>query len=385
MLPTVQNSLASGEPMDVEYRIRTRDGAWLWLRSRAYAGRDAGGKITQWYGTSEDISELKRLRQTPQPATPAGEKDAATAIETLIGQEWSGIRHIFESVTNGISISDVTDPEMPLVYVNPAFEKLTGYSLNEVSGKNCRFLQAGERAQPGLEPLRQALHERRDVKTVLKNFRKDGTPFWNELFLSPIRDRTGNVTHYVGIQNDVTERVELEERIAHMAQHDTLTGLVNRELLMDRLTQALARAERSGRLVAVLFLDLNNLKTVNDSYGHNIGDLLIKTMGHRLAAAVRKYETAARLGGDEFVVVLEDLQDEQAAESIRLRIANQLHQPMWAAGEELHPSASIGMALYPQHGETSAELLRAADLAMYTAKNSFKQMQQASLNSRLLQ
>jgi diguanylate cyclase (GGDEF)-like protein/PAS domain S-box-containing protein len=385
MMPAVQSSLASGQPMDAEYRIRTRDEGWLWLRSRACASRDAGGKITEWYGTSEDISELKRLRQTPQPAPPAGEKDAATAIETLVGQEWSGIRHIFESVTNGISISDVTDPEMPLIYVNPAFEKLTGYSLNEVSGKNCRFLQAGEHAQPGLEPLRQAIHERRDVKTVLKNFRKDGTPFWNELFLSPIRDRTGNVTHYVGIQNDVTERVELEARIAHMAQHDTLTGLVNRELLMDRLTQALARAERSGRLVAVLFLDLNNLKTVNDSYGHNIGDLLIKTMGHRLAAAVRKCETAARLGGDEFVVVLEDLQDEQAAESIRCRIANQLHQPMWAAGEELHPSASIGMALYPQNGETSAELLRAADLAMYTAKNSFKQMQQASLNSRLLQ
>lgn len=385
MMPAVQSSLASGQPMDVEYRIRTRDGAWLWLRSRACAGRGADGKVTEWYGTSEDISELKKLQHPPQPTTAADEKDPASAIAILLGSEWSGIRHIFESVTNGISISDATDPEMPLIYVNPAFEKLTGYSLNEVSGKNCRFLQAGERVQPGLEPLRQAVHERRDAKTVLKNFRKDGTPFWNELFLSPIRDRTGNATHYVGIQNDVTERVELEARIAHMAQHDTLTGLVNRELLMDRLSQALFRAKRSGRLVAVLFLDLNKLKTVNDAFGHEAGDLLLKVVGDRLTATVRKYETAARLGGDEFVVVLEDLEDELAAERIRCRIANEIHHPMWAAGEELHPSASIGMALYPQHGETASELLRAADLAMYTAKNSFKQMQQAGLNPRLVQ
>jgi diguanylate cyclase (GGDEF)-like protein/PAS domain S-box-containing protein len=385
MMPAVQSSLLSGEPMDVEYRIRTKDGAWLWLRSRAKASRDASGKIAEWFGTSEDISELKKLRHPPQPTPSVNEKDPATSIAILLGSEWSGIRHIFESVTNGISISDVTGPEMPLIYVNPAFERLTGYGLNEISGKNCRFLQAGERVQPGLEPLRQALHERHEARTILKNFRKDGTPFWNELYLSPIRDRTGNVTHYVGIQNDVTERVELEAKVAHMAQHDTLTGLVNRELLMDRLAQALSRAERSGRLVAVLFLDLNNLKTVNDSYGHETGDLLLKVVGQRLAAAVRKCETAARLGGDEFVVVLEDLEDEEAAESIRCRIANELHQPMWAAGKELHPSASIGMALYPEQGGTPAELLRVADLAMYAAKNSSKQMQQGLPANRMLQ
>jgi diguanylate cyclase (GGDEF)-like protein len=236
-----------------------------------------------------------------------------------------------------------------------------------------------------MEPLRQALIERRDVRTVLKNFKKDGTPFWNELYLSPIRDRAGDVTHYVGIQNDVTERIELEAKVAHAAQHDALTGLPNRALLMDRLTQALARAKRNGRFVAVLFLDLDNLKTLNDDKGHDAGDLFLRVVGQRLASAIRNYETAARLGGDEFVVVLEDIQDEEGASQIKCRIATQVQQPIWISQEAIHPSASIGMALYPQDGQTPGELLRVADIAMYLAKSTSKQKGQATFNAECLQ
>jgi len=406
MMPVRQHSLLTGEPMDLEYRVRTRDGSWRWIRSRAQAFRGADGQIREWYGTAEDISELKGLRlaaevaevsaaapvvsTATQPALEISilrtvENDPAAALASLLGSDWSGVRHIFESVANGISISDASDPEMPLIYVNPAFEHLTGYTLDEVRGRSCRFLQVGEREQPGLESLRRALNERRDVTTVLKNFKKDGTPFWNELHLSPIRDRGGKVTHYVGIQVDVTARVELEGKIAHMAHHDILTGLCNRGLLMDRLAQALSRAERSGRLVAVLFLDLDNLKTVNDTHGHDAGDLLLKVVGQRLGSAIRKYETAARLGGDEFVVVLEDIQDEQGASRIRDRIAGEVQQPIWISQETLHPSASIGMALYPQDGQTPGELLRVADVAMYAAKGASKQQGQAASNAAWLQ
>jgi diguanylate cyclase (GGDEF)-like protein/PAS domain S-box-containing protein len=326
-----------------------------------------------------------KVNAVPLAPPPFVENDPAAAIASLLGSDWSGVRHIFESVANGISISDVSNSEMPLIYVNPAFEKLTGYVLDEIRGRNCRFLQAGRTTQPGLRPLRHALSERRDVTTILQNFKKDGTPFWNELFLSPIRDRSGEVTHYVGIQNDVTERVELERKLAYMVHHDTLTGLANRGLLMDRLTQALSRADRSGRLVAVLFLDLDNLKTVNDLYGHEAGDLLLQVVGQRLGASVRKHETAARLGGDEFVVVLEDIEDEQAATRIKRRVANEIRQPMLASQQEFNPSASIGMALYPADGTTPGELLRAADMAMYVAKQAFKQIGQPTPGIGLLQ
>jgi diguanylate cyclase (GGDEF)-like protein/PAS domain S-box-containing protein len=401
-----QNSLLTGKPIDIKFRARTRDGEWRWMRSRGKTRRDADGHIREWYGCAEDISELKRLELASQLAAvispsliassgtelslpaaipPTGENDLSAVIAGLLGSSWSGIRHIFESVANGITISDMTNPEMPLIYVNPAFERMTGDSFEEVRGRNCRFLQAGETEQSGLRPLRQALIERRDIRTVLKNFKKDGTLFWNELYLSPIQDRAGNVTHYVGIQNDVTAGVELEAKLAHTAQYDTLTGLANRGLLMDRMAQAIFRAERSGRIVAVFFLDLDNLKAVNDNYGHDVGDRLLKVVGQRLASARRKHETAARLGGDEFVLVMEDIEDEGSAERIRQRISNEVRQPIWISNQILNPSASIGMALYPQNGKTAGELLRAADMAMYVAKYASKQVGNEAIHGRSLQ
>jgi diguanylate cyclase (GGDEF)-like protein/PAS domain S-box-containing protein len=378
VMPAVENSLLTGEPINIQYRVRTRIGEWLWIGSRGKAHRDNDGRIVEWHGSAEDISESKSLQPaseltvaTLQPttasiATPPTLKaffpqtiknDPRVAIASLLGSDWSSVRHIFESVANGISICDVSNPDMPLIYVNPAFEQLTGYVLKEIRGRNCRFLQAGETGQHGLGSLRQALRERRDVRTVLKNFKKDGTPFWNELHLSPIRDRAGDITLYVGIQNDVTERIELEARLAHNAQHDMLTGLANRGLLMDRLAQALSRAKRGGRLIAVLFLDLDNLKALNDANGHDAGDLFLKVVGLRLASAIRKYETASRLGGDEFVVVLEDIQDERDASQISHRIAAEVQQPIWISQGTFHPSISIGMAIYPQDGQTPGESL----------------------------
>jgi len=405
VMPLREKSLLTGEPMDLEFRTRTRDGAWRWIRSRAQACRGIDGQISEWYGTAEDVNELKMFQLASQPATiplspliaspaqpaiqvsvqPTVENDPAAAIASLLGSDWSGVRHIFESVTNGICISDVTNGDMPLIYVNPAFERLTGYRLEEIRGRNCRFLQGAEKSQRGLTLVRQALHDRRDVTTVLKNFKKDETPFWNELHLSPIRDRTGSVTHYVGIQNDVTARIELEAKLERTAHYDMLTGLANRGLLMDRLAEALSRAERSGRLVAVLFLDLDNLKSVNDSYGHDAGDLLIQTVGQRLAVSIRRHETAARLGGDEFVVVLEDLKDEDDAANAQDRIAQDVRQPIEASQNTINSSASIGVALYPRDGVTPASLLRAADQAMYAAKRTSKRMESYTLTSGLLQ
>jgi diguanylate cyclase (GGDEF)-like protein/PAS domain S-box-containing protein len=387
----------SGSSIDVQYRVRQSGGEWRWMRGKGSPRRDATGKIVRWYGSVEDIDELKQTQEAlrlsearyrndlalPLPRmesllvdleraeslSPGLAGSATELCADLLGSQRSGMRQVFESLASGITISEVGDAGMPLVYVNPAFERLTGYDLQEVQGRNCRFLQDGETMQPGLEILRKALQGRREVKTVLKNFRKDGTSFWNELYLSPLKDATGHVTHYLGIQNDVTAKVEMDANMAHMAHHDMLTGLANRTLLMDRLDKTILRSRRSERLAAVLFLDLDNFKCVNDIFGHDAGDSLLRVIANRLASTVREYETAARLGGDEFVVVLEDLADENEAQKIMQRLTSELRKPIWFSQETFEPSVSIGMAIFPRDGESPKELLRAADMSMYLVKH----------------
>jgi PAS domain S-box-containing protein len=205
--------------------------------------------------------------------------------------ELSLSRGVMRSVTNGITIGDATLPDLPLVYINAAFEKMTGYTFDEVRGRNCRFLQAQETQQPGLTAVRGAIREQRDTMTVLRNYRKDGTPFWNELHFSLLRDSQGRLTHFVGIQNDVTLRVEFEQRLSFLAHHDSLTGLANRELLFERLRQAVMRSSRHNTSVALLFLDLDNFKHVNDAFGHDTGDMLLRIVAERLQGQVRDCDT----------------------------------------------------------------------------------------------
>ena len=258
---------------------------------------------------------------------------------------------------------------MPIIYANASFERMTGYGRAEIFGGNCRFLQGEDKNQPGLTNLRQALLEQRDIRVVLKNFKKDGTAFWNELYLSAIRDHDGAVTHYLGIQNDVTARVEVEERLAHLANHDMLTGLANRTKLMERTAQAISQAERFEQPLALLFIDLDNFKHVNDMFGHEVGDELLKVIAFRLAARTRSDEIVARLGGDEFVILLEDVRNpEEVTETID-RLIEELQQPVVVAEQVFHPQASIGIAMYPQDAKSPRELLRAADMAMYTQKH----------------
>ncbi|SFS20464.1 PAS domain S-box-containing protein/diguanylate cyclase (GGDEF) domain-containing protein [Granulicella pectinivorans] len=288
---------------------------------------------------------------------------------TPLPEEWNWSRQIIESVVTGITVSDLSLPDSPLVYVNPAFERMTGYTSREVLGRNCRFLQGTDRNQPGLVHLRNAVREGTPITTVLRNYRKDGTPFWNELYLSPIRDLTGCVTHFVGIQNDVTRRVELEGKLAYMSQHDILTGLPNRAVLMEKIDQAIQKAEGNRRLVGVLFLDLDNFKTVNDMFGHDAGDGLLRIIAERLRIRMRGTETAARLSGDEFVVVLENLRDEFEAKAILERLSQDIHRPLQLQGQDFLPSCSIGVALYPRDGKTAEELLKSADMSMYLNKH----------------
>lgn len=273
-----------------------------------------------------------------------------------------------ESSSDGIVICDAQVSDFPLVYVNPAFERMTGYSAAEVIGKNCRFLQQGDLEQTGLNEIRAALREHRTGEATLRNFTKDGGVFWNSLRVAPVRDQQGKLTHYVGIQTDVTKRIQYEQDLAHRANYDALTTLPNRQLLEARLDQAIAAAQCNETLVGVAFLDLDNFKTFNDSIGHAAGDEVLRTVAARMVECVRPTDTVARLGGDEFVLVMGGLGEPEELEKVISRIQAQLAQPMQLEGKEYFAAASIGLAVFPRDGGTAEQLIQRADFAMYKAK-----------------
>lgn len=274
-----------------------------------------------------------------------------------------------ESSSNGVMITSSTQLDHPIVYVNPAFERITGYSAAEVIGNSGRFLVRDDLAQKGLNDIRNSLREHRECQTILRNYRKDGQLFWNELSVAPVRDESGHITtHFVSIINDVSARIDYEQQLEYQATHDVLTGLANRNLLSDRIEQAILQARRSERLVGVLLLDLDRFKLINDGFGHIPADNLLKAVAGRLARCVRDTDTVSRLGGDEFVVVLGSIDDPDSVASISAKIMRELSLPLNVEGKEVFVTASIGIAMYPRDGDHGEALLRNADVAMYRVK-----------------
>lgn len=297
-------------------------------------------------------------------------------------------QHAVDSSSNGIMITAVSESGSQLVYVNPAFERITGYAGDEVLGRSPGFLTGAEAAQEGLEEFNSALRANRPATAVLRHYRKDGSLFWCELSMAPVCGASGQATHFIGILNDVTDRVNYETQLQHLASHDELTGLANRHLLADRLGQAITYACRSHRLVAVMLLDLDRFKVVNDSLGHGTGDSLLKVVADRLSACARPGDTVARLGGDEFVVVMADVAQENDVAHLVRKVLDVLAQDIRVMGHDVVATASLGIALYPRDGEEAETLLKHADVAMYRAKemgrNSF-QFYTPEMNARTLQ
>jgi diguanylate cyclase (GGDEF)-like protein/PAS domain S-box-containing protein len=269
-------------------------------------------------------------------------------------------------------IADARRPDYPIIYTNPAVEKLTGYSANEVLGRNARFLHRNKIDQPGLDEIRAALRNGENCRTILLNFRKDGTPFWNDFTLSPVFNTKGKVSHFIGIQSDVTKHKEAEERIQLLAYFDTLTQIPNRTLFHDRLQQALHHASRSRQQVGLLYLDLDNFKSVNDSLGHSTGDRLLQGVTKRIVGCVRQWDTVARMGGDEFTVIVDKLSSRNSGRTlagIAEKVMAALSEPIMIDSHEIFVTASMGIAFYPQDGDTVEELVRNADTAMYDSKS----------------
>ncbi len=272
-----------------------------------------------------------------------------------------------ESSVNAIIITDARAPGEPIVYVNPAFERITGYPAAEAAGKSWSFLLGDEHDQPELEGLRVVLRERREGHAVLRGRRKDGAVAWSDLHVAPVRDADGEVTHFVGVLNDVTDNRRYQQELEHQATHDGLTDLPNRNLLRDRIQQAMVFADRYGHAVGVAFLDVDNFKLVNDSLGHGAGDRLLQLVAERLTQALRATDTVARLGGDEFVLVLQYSTRDQIPPHLQ-RLLRGIAAPFRIEDREVYVTFSVGVAVYPQDGRDVDALLKNADAAMYRAK-----------------
>jgi len=274
-----------------------------------------------------------------------------------------------QATSNGLLITDHRQDDHPIVYCNPAFERMTGYPLDQVLGRNPRFLQGEDSEQDELGKVRAAMGAGGDYCGVLKNYRKDGTLFWNQLRMSPVFDDAGHLTHYVGIQTDITESYHLTQQLSYQATHDSLTGLVNRAEFERYLQRALRRAHTDGSEHALCYLDLDQFKIINDSSGHIAGDELLRQLAEVLKAKVRKSDLLARLGGDEFAVLIGHctLQDaERVAEGFRNAISEYRFQ--WDR-KSFTVGVSAGLVPITQLSLSMTEVLKAADAACYAAKD----------------
>ncbi len=262
----------------------------------------------------------------------------------------------------------ITDPEGTIEYVNPKFTQVTGYAPEEAVGKTPRILKSGRTSLEEYKRLWETIKSGKDWRGIFCNRRKDGEIYWESVFISPVKDAEGVITNFIAVKEDVTERRKTEETIHKMAYYDPLTGLPNRILFNDRLTLAIAHARRYKQMVAVMFLDLDRFKDVNDTLGHTVGDQLLKHVAERLKGSVREDDTVARLGGDEFTLLLPGVANVEDASKVAEKIIKTTRRPFKVDGHELYITTSIGVALYPDDGLNSEDLLRNADAAMYHAK-----------------
>lgn len=262
----------------------------------------------------------------------------------------------------------ITDLDGAIEYVNPKFTEVPGYSFSEVMGENPRLLQSGLVTKDLYDQLWAHLLAGKEWHGEFVNKHKMGHLFWERAKISPLRDEKGQMTHYIGVKEDITVQKNYEKELEYRATHDELTGLTNRALFKDRLGQAIRIAKRSGNQMAVLMLDLDRFKIVNDTLGHAHGDELLKLVGNRLLATVRQIDTVARFGGDEFVVLLEDIRGPETAAQVAAKILRCLSQPYELEKRPVTLTASLGLSLYPQDGDDSGTLIRNADVAMYQSK-----------------
>jgi diguanylate cyclase (GGDEF)-like protein/PAS domain S-box-containing protein len=272
---------------------------------------------------------------------------------------------VFENTFEGIM---VTNADNIIESVNPAFTQITGFSAFEVIGKTPALLSSGRHDADFHRKMREDLNEAGFWRGEIWNRRKNGEVYPEWLSINTIRNADDQITNYIAVFSDITKRKAAEDQMQFLAHHDALTGLPNRILFVERLSHAIAHARRNRKMVAVIFLDLDYFKQVNDTLGHHVGDQLLQMVAQSLTDCVRAEDTVARLGGDEFTIILEEIADAANIPAIARKIIDALSQPMTLDGKKIAITSSLGICLYPNDGEQPDTLIKHADTAMYQAK-----------------
>jgi diguanylate cyclase (GGDEF)-like protein/PAS domain S-box-containing protein len=267
------------------------------------------------------------------------------------------------------AIMSVADTRGRITQVNSKFCEVSGYSEAELIGQDHRIVNSGHHPASFFADLWTTISSGNIWRGECCNRAKSGTQYWVDSTIVPVKDSTGTIIHYISIRIDVTERKLAEQRISHIANHDALTGLPNRYLLEDRFRTVLAACRRTDSKTAVMFIDLDKFKPINDTLGHKIGDMLLIEVTQRLRGALREVDTLSRHGGDEFIVFLASVASAEDAGMLANKLLDSVIQPYVIRGNTINISASIGIALYPQDGDGMEALLAHSDIAMYTAKH----------------
>lgn len=337
-------TLLDGDVWRGEFHNRRKDGSTYWEFASISPVRDESGRLTHFIGVKEDITAKK-------------------LIEDQLRMNATVLQTVSEAVM-------VTDENNRITFVNPAFIRITGYAADEVMGEDPAMLSSGRHDTEFYRDMWHTLNEKGHWSGEVWNRRKDGRVYPEWLSLAINRDAEGRIREHVAVFSDITQRKRDEEHIVRQANYDALTQLPNRTLLSDRIDRAIRNADREGYRVALLFIDLDQFKAVNDSLGHVVGDDLLRQFSGRLSGCVRSSDTVARFGGDEFVVLTQHMGGADGAAMLAEKVLEAVKHPFNLSGKSIVVGASIGVSIYPEDCKDEDTMLRNADIAMYQAKES---------------
>jgi len=336
----------NAERYDFEHAIYDVDGKLRFIHQQGEIIRDSDGNALKLSGVLQDISEHR-----------------------LADEKMRKLSGAIEQIADSVMITDI---QGKVEYVNSSFEKMTGYTSHEIVGNKPSILKSEKQSKSFYQRMWRTIIRGEVFFDVVINRKKDGELYYEEKTITPQKDKSGNITHFISTGKDISERMESQERLHYLAHHDSLTGLPNRALFQDRLSQVITRTRWHKRNIAVLFLDLDRFKVINDSLGHDVGDQVLQTMAQRLSDSIREGDTVARLGGDEFAIILNDIASQEDVAPVAEKILKTMAEPFVANNHELFITTSIGASLYPKDSEDTQGLLKKSDVAMYRAKEKGK-------------
>lgn len=334
--------IKAGENWRGEMQNKRKDGSLYWEQVLVGAVRDDKGEITHFLSVQEEITTRK-------------EREIRLEL----------FARIFDGIHEAVMVTDVRNN---IVFVNPAFTGITGYAAGEVTVKAPGILSSGMIGKVSQREMQDSIDKSGHWQGEVTGQRKDGESYTAWLSISAMKNEYGAISHYIAVFSDISERKQVEARMAHMAQHDFLTDLPNRMLLQDRLEQAIIRAAKERRKVAVMFLNLDRFKIINEMLGHLTGDKLLQEVARRISSVDRVSATVSRQGSDEFIIMLPDMDESKEVEAIASRLMEAVSGPYLIDGNEVEVTTSIGISIFPENGLNGDTLIRNADAAMYYAK-----------------